>query len=46
MTDSAPGLETLAGQEEELVFDRFDEETAWLLGLAAAGSGAWSRACR
>lgn len=33
MTADRPTLETLARQEEELVFDRFDEETAWRLGV-------------
>src|SRR5690606_34113025 len=33
MTTERPALETLARQEQELVFDRFDEETAWRLGV-------------
>jgi uncharacterized protein (UPF0303 family) len=33
MTADRPTLETLARQEEELFFDRFDEETAWRLGV-------------
>ncbi len=33
MTPARPTLEALARQEEELVFDRFDEDTAWRLGV-------------
>jgi uncharacterized protein (UPF0303 family) len=33
MTTDPPTLESLARQEAELVFDRFDEETAWRLGV-------------
>ena len=32
MTEDRPSLEELTRQEEEIVFDRFDEETAWRLG--------------
>jgi uncharacterized protein (UPF0303 family) len=33
MTSGRPTLEALAREEEELVFDRFDEDTAWRLGV-------------
>ncbi|MEA2294582.1 MAG: hypothetical protein QOE86_2221, partial [Solirubrobacteraceae bacterium] len=33
MTTDPPTLESLARQQAELVFDRFDEETAWRLGV-------------
>lgn len=44
MSDAKPLIDVLTEQEERLVFDRFDEQTAWALGSRLVSAGTEARA--